>query len=226
MNITISEIKAKVSDNPHSYIYVKDEKYRYLEANNNVLSFLGFTYIDQLIGKTDKDLFMPCFAKQYIQHDKAAAAAGRLHTMESMLTQDGDILHMYVQKYRFYEPKTKKSGIVGISQLFTNHMMQILMPMLDCVPFNDEDSNNSLFSTMVNRYAKEPLTDNEIHVFYYILSGLTQKQIASKLEISFRTIEDYSNRIKKKLKCRGKSELFEFAIKYNLISIMPILMES
>lgn len=220
MDMSIDAIKATVIKHPAAFIYVKDEQYRYIECNDNVLSFLGFTHIDQLLGKTDYDLFNACFARQYIQHDQATVAAGKLRVIESMLTGHGDIILMSAQKYRFFEEETQQSGIVGISMILNDRLIQSFVSMLDYTDFNEFHQNDSLFGIQVNQNALKPLTSKELEVLYYILRGLTQIQIADKLNLSSRTVEDYVNRAKLKLRCSNKAQLFEFAFKHELLNII------
>jgi len=218
--MSINAIKATISKHPAAFIYVKDEQCRYIEGNDNILSFLGFTHIEQLFGKTDYDLFSECFAKQYVQHDQATIAAGKLCVIEASLTQHGDIVLMSSQKYRFFEEETQQSGVVGISMILNDGLIQSFISMFEYGDHNELNATDSLFSIRVNQYASKPLTKNELDVLYFILRGLTQKQIADALDLSSRTIEDYVNRIKTILKCLNKAQLFNFAFHYELLKIV------
>lgn len=51
------------------------------------------------------------------------------------------------------------------------------------------------------------LTERELQCLKFIIRGLTSKEIANKLKISFRTVENYSARIKYKLGCRRKHDI-------------------
>lgn len=55
------------------------------------------------------------------------------------------------------------------------------------------------------------LTSREISILDLILLGLTAKEIAEQLDLSFRTIEHYIEKMKDKLDCRSKSELIQKA---------------
>lgn len=60
-----------------------------------------------------------------------------------------------------------------------------------------------------------------IKVRYLNMNGLSQKQIADKLDLSVRTAEGHADRVKTRLKCRNKNQLFEFAFQHGLMSIVP-----
>jgi len=57
----------------------------------------------------------------------------------------------------------------------------------------------------------ESLTDRELQVFQLLGSGLTTRQIAAKMNLSFKTIETYRENIKHKLGLAGAAELVRCA---------------
>jgi len=57
----------------------------------------------------------------------------------------------------------------------------------------------------------DSLTDRELQVFQLLGSGLTTRQIATKLNLSFKTIESYRENIKHKLGLAGATELVRCA---------------
>lgn len=59
--------------------------------------------------------------------------------------------------------------------------------------------------------------ENQKKILKYILLGLTAKEIAKKMDLSFRTIEAHTNTIKSLLHVSTKSELVSLAIEKNWI---------
>jgi DNA-binding NarL/FixJ family response regulator len=57
------------------------------------------------------------------------------------------------------------------------------------------------------------LTTTEKKLLYYLCKELTHAEIAKKMFLSVRTIDDYSNKLIKKLKVRNKAGLIVYAIK-------------
>lgn len=53
----------------------------------------------------------------------------------------------------------------------------------------------------------KPLSKRELDCATLLLHGLTSKEIGSHLSLSYRTIEDYINSLKRKLNARNKSDL-------------------
>ncbi|MFA8449283.1 MAG: response regulator [Bacteroidales bacterium] len=63
------------------------------------------------------------------------------------------------------------------------------------------------------------LTKREIEILKHIAEGLTYKEIAARLFISFRTVETHKNNILQKLELNNNIEMVKFAIKNKLIEI-------
>lgn len=60
------------------------------------------------------------------------------------------------------------------------------------------------------------LTDNEKQFLTYLCQEYTHDEIAKKMHLSPRTIDDYSNRLTRKLNVRSKSGLIVYAVTHNL----------
>jgi len=58
----------------------------------------------------------------------------------------------------------------------------------------------------------ERLTDRELHVLQLLGSGLSTREIAAELNLSFKTVETHRENLKNKLRIRGASELVNYAI--------------
>lgn len=63
------------------------------------------------------------------------------------------------------------------------------------------------------------LTDREIEVLKQVVFGLLNKEIASNLEISERTVKNHISNIFKKLKVSDRTQAAVFAIKNDLVKI-------
>lgn len=65
------------------------------------------------------------------------------------------------------------------------------------------------------------LTQRELECMLGFLNGNTINQVAHKLDLSPRTVEFYLNNMKRKLKCRTKTELIN---KFNQLDLMQKFM--
>jgi len=64
------------------------------------------------------------------------------------------------------------------------------------------------------RTGAENLTNRELHVLQLLGAGLSTREIASELNLSFKTIEAHRENIKRKLRFRGASELIHYATEW------------
>jgi two-component system, NarL family, response regulator NreC len=62
----------------------------------------------------------------------------------------------------------------------------------------------------------EPLTSREIEVLRYIVRGHTNRQIASALSISVRTVETHRSNLMEKLNLHSRAELVQYANEHDL----------
>ncbi|MCX6307048.1 MAG: response regulator transcription factor [Bacteroidetes bacterium] len=65
----------------------------------------------------------------------------------------------------------------------------------------------------------EKLTEREVEVLHYLVSGLSAPEIADKMFISARTVEGHRASLISKTRTKNIVELVIFAIKNNLVSI-------
>lgn len=59
----------------------------------------------------------------------------------------------------------------------------------------------------MSKLTKSELSPSQIECIYYIICGMTAKQIAQKMGLSYRTIEGHSKAIRDKLDCANRSEI-------------------
>jgi DNA-binding CsgD family transcriptional regulator len=221
MDMSLASIKARMSQHPIEFVYVKDKNSHYIEANDFFLSFNGLSHGAQIREKTDYDL--PCseFADRYIHDDRIAMTTGDLRTFEPTRGIDGQVVLLLSLKYPFLDPDTQQEGIIGFSKIIHDRSLHTLLPVLNAAEKQQLKISDALFGTTVNQHTLAPLTERELDVLYYLLHGLSYKKIAEQLNLSVRTIEDYIEHIKYKCQCNSKYALFDFAIHHGLMSIIP-----
>ena len=64
------------------------------------------------------------------------------------------------------------------------------------------------------------ITDNEIKIIPLIIADKTNKEIAIKLRISDRTVEDRLKRLREKLSCDSKTQLAVAFLRYQLYDLV------
>ncbi|MCA8998204.1 MAG: response regulator transcription factor [Planctomycetaceae bacterium] len=74
--------------------------------------------------------------------------------------------------------------------------------------------NRIVTGAPANQSPIESLTDRELEVFGLIGQGLTTRQIADRLHLSYKTIESYRENIKAKLSLKNAAELNRHAVQW------------
>jgi DNA-binding CsgD family transcriptional regulator len=67
----------------------------------------------------------------------------------------------------------------------------------------------------------ERLSDREMHIFQLLGSGLRNRQIASSLNVSVKTVETHRENIKHKLGLTSSRDLVDRAVKYVEETFLP-----
>ena len=60
----------------------------------------------------------------------------------------------------------------------------------------------------------EPLSDRELHVLHLLGSGLSTREIAVELNLSFKTVESHRENIKRKLGLHTAASLVHYATEW------------
>ncbi|WP_054030214.1 response regulator transcription factor [Desulfatitalea tepidiphila] len=100
------------------------------------------------------------------------------------------------------------------------HAVQTLRPDLVIADITLEDGDGIEFTKQIKRHYRElapmeRLTDRELEVFSLIGQGLNTRDIASRLNISVKTIGTYRERIKVKLGLKNAIELLRHAVNWS-----------
>ncbi len=110
-------------DNLPDYVYVKDTQGRHLMANNMVLRSAGATKLDEIVGKTDLDIFPLVVAEQFHRDEQAVIESGQpLINQEDVDIdlQTGDKRWLSTTKVPFFDSEGNIAGIVGMSRDITS----------------------------------------------------------------------------------------------------------
>ncbi len=82
--------------------------------------------------------------------------------------------------------------------------------------------SDTILKSMVNKSKTtktETLTNRELEIVYRVVEGLTNKEIAEKLNISVRTVDSHKNNVLHKLNIKSSVELVKYAIKNKLVKL-------
>lgn len=184
----------------------KNTHSEFMGSTKAVAWMAGFESPEQIVGKNDDH--MPWGENGYSE----------LFRAEDQETQAGKILYILGQ-YHYHNRERlffiKKMPIVKSDIIMgtLNHLVEIFPPTLRNVVATLGDSDleisleliNNIRSVFFNRNFL--LSKREEDCVYYLLKGLSAKEIAQKLNISYRTVEFYIKTLKEKLECNKTSSL-------------------
>ena len=152
----------------------------------------------------------------------------RLHiTEEGLNIEDlGSRNGVYVNQQRIVEPTLVAHGdviAIGIEsfEVIDTELVQraehlsTLPPPSQRVPIGEADVDAPDSETIAARV--DVLTAREREVFELIVLGHTQREIATKLHVSVKTIETHRARVVEKLNCKTRAELVAYAISAGML---------
>lgn len=207
MNLNKDQILLnKVVQSMPGNLYWKDREGRYLGCNDNQLKVAKLSNQEDIIGKTDFDLYHFDLAKKVSEVDEQVMSSANAMTFEEQgFNAQGQAAIYLTDKQPLLNEKNEICGVIGVSIDITSQKIKLHSNLT----YDFCEENKTIF-----------FTPRELDVFKYIIFGLTSKQIAKRLGLSFRTIEDYVEKIKIKLGCTSKSQITEAAISLGLIRKM------
>jgi DNA-binding CsgD family transcriptional regulator len=210
-----------VIDHYPGLVFMKDKESRFIDANQSFIKSAGFKNIEQMRSLTDYEMPWCNLAKEYIKDDQTVITEGCLLSIEPFKHCNGHHQVLFTQKSRFIDEQTQSEGIVGFATAMEWNNIKAMIPMNIEKDLPTLKISDQLFDLLIEKFSPQALTKREAEVFFYLLHGLSYRQIANQLNLSMRTVEDYVEKIKDKLRCDNKQQLIEIAISCGLINVIP-----
>lgn len=215
-----NEKKARITkvdiDKLSIYTWVKDTKFRFVSCSENLSELAGEDSPSGMMGKDDFSLIWRKDASFFREKDAQIFQGGLkyINVVETIdVITDGivDKQHILITKAPLFNKKGKCIGIAGSHLNLPSYGTQ-----------SDQegsiDERGRLW--LPNKLGKEYLTKKEVAILKLILLGKTSKQIAKVLRVSYRTIEEHTAKIKRKLQCSHKHEIHSVAVEYGITHIL------
>ena len=104
-------------DSLPDHIFVKDHEARFVLNNRNHLRAMGAQTQEEVLGKTDMDVFPTEFAEKYMQDDMAVIATGEpVRDREEIgVNERGEHIVILTTKLPLHDSQGKVKGLVGIA---------------------------------------------------------------------------------------------------------------
>ncbi|MEM0968250.1 MAG: AraC family transcriptional regulator [Verrucomicrobiota bacterium] len=111
-----SQLAAAFELLPNAYFFVKDRLGHFIHANRALIEALGLSYEDQLIGKTDFDVFETALAEEYIAEDQRVMKSRKplLEQVWLVPSQSGELNWYVSSKAPLMDSRDEVIGIVGV----------------------------------------------------------------------------------------------------------------
>lgn len=192
------------------YLAVKDMNSNYLYCNEKLAAGLNLDSPHSIIGKSDYDFFDDHFSQQYRDGDAYALKGGVfVNVLETVPLLEKTIKILATKNLL----RDKIGNPIGVVLSFIDVTGLSCKINSDLLRYDTEKECYKFFIGKETVY----FTKREYDVFKKILLNATSKQIANRMNLSSRTVEDYVDKIKIKLQCSSKYHIAETAIRLGIV---------
>ncbi|AOF16623.1 helix-turn-helix transcriptional regulator [Yersinia enterocolitica] len=191
---------------------VKDNQSRYVYANNRLHRLLALPDKFNMEGRTDGELPTPIaeFELEFQEHDcKVKLLQDRITSVE-IHAWDGRSYYQpyFVDKYPLMDENGISQGVIchgrPVEDIILTHLNKIKVPTsLILTPPSD------LFSK------------RDWEVLFYILHSFSSMEVAIKLHLSSRTIDNITQKIYKKIGISGRQQLVDYCYENKINNYVP-----
>lgn len=188
---------------PSCHVYWKNCEGQYIGCNDLQAKNMSLNKNSEVIGKTDFDFYWKNVANIYWDNDQEVIGNNSPKiACEPMRLADGSIEDGISYKIPLLSADGASIGVFGLSfrlteksSVYNYYGLLGSIGMPHAVPQREVKIDNTR------------LSKREIECLYYLVRGMSAKQIANQLTLSYRTVEYYFERMKDKLSCDSRSEL-------------------
>lgn len=187
---------------PSCIYFVKADDYSLVKINSTCAQSCQFDSESSAIGKVASDFLNKESAHFAVTTDKAAMSQETVNIIEHKLEHSDGTINQYLTIKSPWYQDHNLAGIFGCSIALGQHPLAkslqciIGLGLLGTNAFNIMPSTNTL-----------SLSKQELRVAKLLITGLTAKEIAKHINLSYRTVESYLMNIKTKFQCKNKTEL-------------------
>ncbi len=201
INLLLYEHVEGILENTNAVIFLKDKDGKYLSVNIAFEQECGLKN-NEIIGHDDFDVYERSRAEEY-----------RAHNALVLTTEVTKIFRQRPVPQQYFTYKTplknkvgRTMGVLGVSFLcentedFSQKFCNLQLPL-------EISMMNSNVGIQINAESTKMLTLRQYDCLYYLIKGMSAKQIAHTLGLSSRTVEDHLHRLKEKFHCNTRFDL-------------------
>jgi len=199
------------------YYVLKDAQSKIIDCNPLFLSYIGFNDIERLMGLDDFDLAWQDYAPLYRKHEVDVLNQNCYSIILPSQDISGRQFMAFINKVPTFNQENEVSGVACFNMEIINPEALHLNYLL-----KKTNSTTKLPAYKIGNFCREvKLTKQEQACLFYLLRGKSAKMIGKILNLSPRTVEDYTNRLKNKFCCETKAILIEKAIYCGYMEMLP-----
>jgi DNA-binding CsgD family transcriptional regulator len=195
----------------HFNSYLLDENGQTLKMNPAGAIAIGFDSEEDAIGKSILSVSDKSTGKELLYNCMLALNTEKMHVVEeTQIKLDGEINTFLTFKMPCYSGSNSLIGVYGCSIMLGKHpLISSLNQLSSLLPGICFSNIANLYAPSINQFH---LSKRQQECLLLIVKGKTAKQIAKALGLSHRTVEEYLNNIKSKMRVATKSEMIEKSI--------------
>lgn len=198
------------------YVFWKDTDGVYLGYNDFGAVNLGYESGEEIVGKTDFEIFPKDAAKFFRENDGIVRAEEKQIFVPEVGVLKNNVPVVFLSyKMPTYDQNGVLTGVAGISfarpvcDIQGNSRKNTLITELT-------QSCNTRINPELNTFDFSTLSEKERACLHHLCQGMTVKMIAKQLGISPKTVETYLERSKIKTNCHNKTELMSAYIRASI----------
>lgn len=188
------------------YFFWKDKPGKYLGCNQSLAQVLGFQKPCDMKGCTDYDLSWTDSAATFTTNDAEVVSKHKPKSIiETGKLFDGKMSSAMSYKLPLRLRNKKVIGIISLSIPFDQD--ELISSLLKNTKMKHAYADIYQYKYLVDTIAANKLTTRQKECLYYLVKGMSAKEIAYALKLSPRTVEHYLETVKAKLNCHSRSQL-------------------
>lgn len=193
---------------PYS-VYLLDLNGATVHINEVGANICGYHVPEQAHGKTIFQVSKGHTAKDLLDNCESVLKQESVQIFDEFnMRYDGRFLQFLSIKFPCYDENHQLKGTLGISVVLGEHpLAEAIIKLINLGLLPDHASPHD--QSIKLNLGSVSLTSREQECLEFTVKGFTAKEIAKKLSISSRTVEEYLNQIKNKLNVSTKQQMIQ-----------------
>lgn len=201
-NTPISDLLTKATQH-NAHFFIKDANGIALMSNDLHAQYFGMSSVEEIIGQNSYDLLSKSEMKKVAAND--------------IIIVQGDAPQLFYEKCLRKECLSIKTQLmdlcnntVGIGMIdfyFHQAAFKDMITLINQLVYLRPAINKIKYNYIANAYQFNKISNRERECVYYLARGMTCKEIAQAMRISYRTVEKHLENIKDKLTCHSRSDI-------------------